>query len=123
MLPVFPEGDNRYLYAKKLILFTGIANDTPLMNYLSSDYKLVHHFNFPDHHAFTRGDISKIKSASHEWPTSVLMTTEKDSQRLRDCKFISNELKVRMFYVPIKAKFISDGDRSIFISLLNGLRK
>ena len=123
VLPVFPEGDNRYLYAKKLILFTGIANDTPLMNYLSSDYKLVHHFNFPDHHAFTRGDISKIKSASHEWPTSVLMTTEKDSQRLRDCKFISNELKVRMFYVPIKAKFISDGDRSIFISLLNGLRK
>ena len=51
------------------------------------------------------------------------MTTEKDSQRLRDCNFMSNELKIRMFDVPIKAKFISDGDRSIFISLLNGLRK
>lgn len=121
--PVFPEGDSRYLYAKKVILFTGIANDAPLQRFLSSSYRLAHHFNFPDHHSFTRRDLSKIKSASLQWPTSVLITTEKDSQRLRECKYVCNELKQRMFYVPIKAEFICDGDKDIFINLLNGLRK
>lgn len=121
--PVFKEGDNRYLYAKRLILFSGIANDTPLRHYLSSDYKLVRHFRFPDHHAFTRADISEIKAAADAFPTSVIMTTEKDSQRVRDCRKICNDLKQRMFYVPIKTDFLSDRDKEVFVSLLNSLRK
>lgn len=120
--PVYDEGDNRYLYAKNLILFSGIANDTPLRSYLSSNYKMVRHFSFPDHHAFTRSDISEIKDAAKAYPTAVIMTTEKDSQRLRDCKFVDNNLKTRLFYVPIKTSFISEEDRQVFVTLLNDLK-
>ncbi len=120
--PVYDEGDNRYLYAKNLILFSGIANDTPLRSYLSSNYKMVRHFSFPDHHAFTRSDISEIKDAAKSYPTAVIMTTEKDSQRLRDCKFVDNNLKTRLFYVPIKTSFISEEDRQVFVTLLNDLK-
>ncbi|MGM9735419.1 MAG: tetraacyldisaccharide 4'-kinase [Candidatus Cryptobacteroides sp.] len=122
-LPIFEEGDNRYLYAKRLILFSGIADDSPLRHYLSTDYRLVRHFSFPDHHAFTHADISEIKGAAEDFPTAVIMTTEKDSQRVRDCRKISDDLKQRMFYVPIKTTFLSDGDREVFVSLLNSLRK
>jgi tetraacyldisaccharide 4'-kinase len=39
--PVFPEGEARYIYTKRLILFSGIANDTPLTKWLSRDYKIA----------------------------------------------------------------------------------
>ena len=120
---VFPEGDARYLYAKRLILFSGIANDTPLQNFLCSDYKIVRHFNFPDHHKFSRGDIRSIADAANAYPTSVVMTTEKDCQRVRDCKKLPDNLKQRMFYTPIKTAFLSEEDSNVFSSILTGLLK
>lgn len=116
--PIFPEGDPRYLYAKRLILFSGIANDTPFRNYLCGNYKIVKHFNFPDHHKFTRADMHSIRDAADNYPTSVIMTTEKDCQRVRDCRFIPGGLKQRMFHAPIKVDFLTDEDRNIFNSIL-----
>lgn len=113
---VFPEGDHRYLYAKRLILFSGIANDKPLVRYLNDRYKIVGHFNFPDHHKFTQSDIRSIRSASDAFPTSVVMTTEKDCQRIRDMKDIPETLRQKMFYAPIKTEFLCGRDRQIFAS-------
>ena len=120
---IFPEGNPRYIYTNRLILFSGIANDAPLLSYLSSDYKIVRHFKFPDHHKFSKADIGTIASAAREFPTSVIMTTEKDSQRIRDCKKIKEELKQRMFYSPIKTVFLTENEKEKFISALkNGLK-
>ena len=120
---VYPEGDTRYLYAKRLILFSGIANDAPLRHFLCGEYKIVKHFNFPDHHKFTRSDIYSIRNASDTYPTSVIMTTEKDCQRVRDCKFVPGSLKDRMFHITIKVGFLGDEDRNIFKSMLASFLK
>jgi len=109
---IFSEGDPRYLYAQRLILFTGIANDAPLARFLSSTYKIVKHFNFPDHHKFTRSDILSIRDAADAFPTSVVMTTEKDCQRVRDSKAVPESLKRRLFYAPIKTGFLCQEDRT-----------
>ena len=120
---VFPEGDPRYLYTQRLILFSGIANDKPLRNYLSGTYKIVRHFDFPDHHRFSKSDITSIYNASRAFPTSVVMTTEKDCQRIRDCKIIPDNLKQRMFYAPIKVNFFSDEEHETFATVLNSYLK
>lgn len=120
---VFPEGDPRYLYTQRLILFSGIANDKPLRNYLSGNYKIVRHFDFPDHHKFTRSDISTIYSAAKAFPTSVVMTTEKDCQRIRDCKMVPDNLKQRLFYAPIKVNFFSEEEKETFGATLNSYLK
>jgi tetraacyldisaccharide 4'-kinase len=120
---VFPEGDYRYVYAKRLILFSGIANDKPLRHYLSSTYKIARHFDFEDHHKFSHADMMKIQSMSRAFPTSVVMTTEKDCQRVRDCKKLPDNLKQRMFYTPIKTAFLSEDDRKVFVSILTGFLK
>lgn len=120
---VFPEGDYRYVYAKRLILFSGISNDKPLRHYLSSTYKIVRHHDFADHHRFSRADMAKINSDANAFPTSVVMTTEKDCQRVRDCKNLPDNLKQRMFYTPIKTAFLSEDDKEVFISVLNGYLK
>jgi tetraacyldisaccharide 4'-kinase len=115
---IFPEGDSRYLYAKNLILFSGIANDAPLARQLTTDYKIVKHFNFPDHHKFSRSDIYSIRNAADSFPTSVIMTTEKDCQRVRDSKAVPESLKTRLFYAPIKSSFLSEEDKERFTSVL-----
>lgn len=120
---VFPEGDPRYVYAKRLILFSGIANDLPLRHYLSSSYKIVRHFDFPDHHKFSWSDMMSIRDEANAFPTSVVMTTEKDCQRVRDCKRLPDNLKQRMFYTPIKTSFLTEAEHAVFAATLNGLLK
>ena len=116
--PVYEEADARYAYAKNLILFSGIAKDTPLRMYLSDSYRIVRHFNFADHHKYNRWDIAKIGRATREWPTAVVATTEKDSQRLLDLKNVPVPLKNRLFQVPIEVGFLSDHEKDIFETTL-----
>lgn len=111
---VFPEGDPRYAYSQRLILFTGIANDAPLRNYLSDNYKLVGRFQFPDHHRYTKADVRKLLAAVKEHPTACLMTTEKDAQRVVDVRNVPGELRQRMFYLPVEAAFLTPEEESAF---------
>ena len=121
-LPVYPETDNRYMYAQKVILFSGIAKDTPLVNCLSDRYKVVRHFTFPDHHKYKKADISSILSAVKHQPTAAVATTEKDAQRLLDYRAMPAKLKERLFMVPIRAAFLSENEEMIFRSIIDNIR-
>ena len=116
--PVFPEGDPHYLYAQKVILVSGIANDTPLRSHISDTYKIIRNLSFPDHHTFSRSDIRGIAALSRETPIACLMTTEKDAQRLRDVPSVPDELRRRLFYWPVRAAFLSQEEESAFLDLV-----
>lgn len=121
--PIFEEADPRYAYSQKLILFSGIAKDTPLRMYLSDEHKIVKRFCFEDHHTYTKMDIRKIMRAIREHPTAVVATTEKDCQRILDFKGIPQDLKVRLFQVPIEVGFLSEREKEVFEeNLLTALR-
>ncbi len=122
--PVFPEGDARYTYSKRLVLFTGIANDAPLRSHLSDSYKIVRRIGFPDHHKYTRADIGTLKAAVKEFPTACLVTTEKDAQRIVDVRNVPEELRLRMFQIPVEAAFLSPEEDAAFTeTLLQRLKK
>ena len=112
--PVFPEADSRYTYAQRLVLVSGIANTAPLRSYLSDTYKIVRHLDYPDHHRFSRADIRTMAAAVKDNPTACLMTTEKDAQRLRDCKNVPEAIRKRLFYIPIEAQFLTPEDETRF---------
>ena len=118
MEPVFPEGDARYTYSKRLVLFTGIANDAPLRSFLSDSYKIVRRIGFPDHHKYTRADIGTLKSAVKEFPTACLVTTEKDAPRIVDVKKVPEELRQRMFQIPVQATFLTPEEDAAFTDVL-----
>lgn len=118
MEPVFPEGDARYTYSKRLVLFTGIANDAALRGFLSDSYKIVRRIGFPDHHKYTRADIGTLKAAVKEFPTACLVTTEKDAQRIVDAKKVPQELRQRMFYIPVQASFLTPEEDAAFTEVL-----
>ena len=121
--PIFEEADPRYAYSQKLILFSGIAKDTPLRMYLSDEHKIVKRFCFEDHHKYTKYDVRRIMNAVREHPTAVVATTEKDCQRILDLGIIPHDLKVRLFQVPIEVGFLSEHEKEVFeTSLLEALR-
>ena len=104
----------RYLYAKKIVLATGIASDGPLRAYLSDFYKIIKRFSFPDHHRYAFKDISRIQEVIDKNPTAAVVTTEKDAQRLLDYNGMPESLMQRLFYVPITVDFLSDDEREVF---------
>ena len=122
MVPVFPEeADSRFTYAQRLILFSGIAKDTPLRAYLSDSYKEVKRFSFPDHHKYSNADIRKVAKAVEAFPTACVATTEKDAQRVVDTKKVPEALRQRLFQVPINVRFLTPAEEEVFDTTLLGL--
>jgi tetraacyldisaccharide 4'-kinase len=105
---VFPDGNNRYIYSHEAILFTGIANSDQLRHHVSARYPRNFHIEFDDHHVFTDKDIKQIEKFADKHPQAILLTTEKDSQRLRRNPAVHERLKERMFFIPIEVGLVED---------------
>jgi tetraacyldisaccharide 4'-kinase len=87
----------------QVLLVTGIANPTPLVNYLNSESIKFEHLKYPDHHDFSDKEIKNIKSIFNKISSKkkIILTTEKDFVRLE------NQLDVK--YLEIKTVFINHG--------------
>jgi tetraacyldisaccharide 4'-kinase len=109
-LPVFGEGDKRYVYSNYASMITGIANPTSLDYHLSSSYKMVRRVRFKDHHRFTGGDASLINKIAARSPEAVIFTTEKDAQRLSLLQSLSGEVRKRLFYLPVEVSVLYGDD-------------
>ena len=98
--------------AKHVLLVTGIADSKPLAQHVAQHYHLVQHMAFQDHHAFTPQDIRKILAAFSQIPyqAKCLLTTEKDSVRLRDPALQPLLQHIPIFYLPIAMAFIAGGE-------------
>ena len=93
--------------AKSIFLITGIANPVPLGEHLKRlciDLKV---FRFSDHHQFTLKDLEKVKEKYSETfsGSKAIITTEKDTMRLRDPKLIKILESIPVYYVPIEVDF------------------
>ena len=107
-LPVFEQGNRRYLYSKEAILVTGIAGSDQLRHHVSARYPRNYHIEFGDHHVFTERDIKQIEKFALKRPQSIILTTEKDAQRLRRNPDVKETLKERFFYIPIEIGLVED---------------
>ncbi|QNK62256.1 tetraacyldisaccharide 4'-kinase [Pedobacter sp. PAMC26386] len=88
---------------RKVFLLTGIANPTPLLEYLSQFSPAIEHHDYPDHHSFSSGNLSKLVKAFHQDSAKekIIITTEKDAQRLFDVTIKELLLNLPVFYLPI----------------------
>lgn len=118
LAPVFPEGDPRYVHSKQAIMFSGIANDKALQFWVNKNYHLMCHKSFPDHHFYSDADIRTIAADAEKYMTSIIVTTEKDAQRLRCCQ-MSHGLKNRIFYAPISTVMMTAAEQAAFKKLIS----
>ena len=81
---------------KSFTLVTGIANPTPLVNYLKKKGFEFNHESYQDHHDFSVSEISEFETKE------LIITTEKDYMRLK------NRLKHNnVYYLPIASKILN----------------
>ncbi|MDG1729990.1 MAG: tetraacyldisaccharide 4'-kinase [Algibacter sp.] len=76
---------------KSFTLVTGIANATPLLDFLKDKNLNFEHLNFNDHHMFSKQDITALEKKE------LIVTTEKDFMRLKHY----DSLKDKLYYLPI----------------------
>jgi len=96
-----------------VFLLTGIANAKPLLHYLNALTTHIIHHNYPDHHPFTLKNIAKLAAEFKACKTEkkLIVTTEKDAQRLEDSWFRSSLPDTEIlpvFVIPIKVEFLDE---------------
>ncbi|PRY54530.1 lipid-A-disaccharide kinase [Arcticibacter pallidicorallinus] len=103
----------------KVYLLSGIANPKPLYRKISSSGFAVKHYDYPDHHPFSPKNISKLAEdfRQDEALNKIIITTEKDTQRLTTeaLRVILEDLPV--FYLPVEAEF-HESDKERFDLLI-----
>jgi tetraacyldisaccharide 4'-kinase len=101
------------------VLVTGIANPGPLAEYLGKNSDEIIHLPFSDHHNFSMNDIGKINNAFNtlKSPLNYIITTEKDSVRLREFTNIAEPMRSAFYYIPIGIWFLND-DKDEFDNLI-----
>jgi tetraacyldisaccharide 4'-kinase len=84
----------------ELVLVTGIAKPTPLLQFLEDKKIRFTHLDYPDHYDFQPKDVEKIQNVFEALPQSnkLILTTEKDFTRL------SGRLE-SLYYLGIEASF------------------
>lgn len=118
-MPVFRgEADKRYVYSKEVFLFSGVADDRPLLLQLTDRYERIDHKRYGDHHRFTRGELRALGRYVRRNPRSLLMTTEKDAMRLLHARRLDAEVRRRLFYLPIETEFLSWEEARDFDALM-----
>ncbi|MBP9987480.1 MAG: tetraacyldisaccharide 4'-kinase [Bacteroidales bacterium] len=105
---VFPTGNNRYIYSKEAILLTGIADSIPVRDWTNARYPINHHIDFGDHHAFTKKDIALILRTAAKYPRAIILTTEKDAQRFLHNELLTDAIRERMYYIPIRTLLLEE---------------
>ena len=119
-VPVFRwEADKRYIYSKEVFLFSGVADDRPLRVHLTDRYEHIAHKRYGDHHRFTRADLRGLDRYVRRNPRALLLTTEKDAMRLLHERHLTEEVRRRLFYLPIETTFLSWDEAEAFDALVS----
>ncbi|SMC66592.1 tetraacyldisaccharide 4'-kinase [Pedobacter nyackensis] len=106
---------NTILAESSVFLLTGIANPTPLCEHLNRFTRNIYHHDYPDHHRFSKQNIQQLVNAfqSGSIKEKIIVTTEKDAQRLLDVTFKELLVNLPVFYLPIKIELQKE-DKTTF---------
>lgn len=125
--PVFP-GESRPLTAEKekpeILLITGIANPREVKRFARNLSPRIHDLYFPDHHYFSEKDTEKINNSFLilEHGNRIALTTEKDATRLRLLNSLDPDLRMNLYYIPIRVGFLNEDEENFKNQILRYVR-
>ena len=92
-------------FSGKVILFAGLANISPLEEYVANSFNMVKIVSFNDHYDYKIKDLDELTSLAKAH-NAQLLTTEKDMVKIRSNQLFSSTNKVGLFYLPISVQFL-----------------
>ncbi|GAA4330627.1 tetraacyldisaccharide 4'-kinase [Mucilaginibacter gynuensis] len=108
-----------------VFILTGIANPAPMLNYIGQQSRHIIHHNYPDHHRFTLKNISKLADefSACTAQKKLIITTEKDAQRLGEQELADQVNKLPVLVLPIGIKFLNEGQQQFDQLIINYVRE
>ena len=108
-----------------VFLLTGIANARPLLQYLNECTPKIIHHKYPDHHQFSLKNIAKLAQEFNNCTAAkkVIITTEKDAQRLREPDLLSLMNTLPVMVLPIGINFLNEGEAQFNKTIFNYVRQ
>ena len=96
-----------------ILLVTGIASATPLVEKLREHTDYIIHMEYGDHHNFTKAELQDISKrfASINSEDKIIITTEKDAARLRGMQPDSS-ITENLYVLPIEVEFLQEQQQS-----------
>lgn len=129
-MPLFPEVArsrqplSSLTGAEQVLLVTGIASPTPLLNEVKSYTQHVHLMAFSDHHDFRSKDLQEIVEKFYqlkEWER-LIITTEKDAVRLKHHPDLPEEIKPYIYVVPIEIEILQNQQHNFNQNIIDYVR-
>ncbi|TAH19944.1 MAG: tetraacyldisaccharide 4'-kinase [Cytophagales bacterium] len=103
-----------------IVLLTGIANPSPMVNYLKGKYHIEKHFDFADHFEYSENALKQLlkKIKALNLPEDyAIITTEKDSVKLQE--FGNLLAGIPIFYLPVEVVFLENEEKFIHLITKN----
>ncbi|WCT13061.1 tetraacyldisaccharide 4'-kinase [Mucilaginibacter jinjuensis] len=109
----------------RIFLLTGIAGAAPLKQYLQGITPHIIHHNYADHHRFSLKNITKLADEFSAEPSinKVVVTTEKDAERLKQPELLPLLSKLPILVLPISISFLNNGQQEFDKQITNYVRK
>lgn len=125
--PVFGGEDKDMDFLRKgmnVMLLTGIATPEQMCNDLKEYTEKITPMSFSDHHQFKQKDIDAINSAFEQMEApKLIITTDKDSVRLKEAEGLSDEVKKAIYTLPIHVEFMLDQKTDFDNNILSYVKK
>ena len=92
-----------------VLLVTGIASATPLIEKLQENTEHIIHKEYGDHHNFTTAELQSISKAyaAIKAEDKIIITTEKDAARLSTYP-LDETLASNLYILPIEVEFLQN---------------
>ncbi|MBK9636612.1 MAG: tetraacyldisaccharide 4'-kinase [Bacteroidetes bacterium] len=116
------------LKSKSVFLFCGIANPSPLKQFIEENCDQLKTKFFPDHHDFSVADAIQLKSeflrfAKTSDQPHILVTTRKDQMRLMNKEIQYHLKELPLYVVDIEVKFLPTTKSKLDELVLNFVSK
>jgi tetraacyldisaccharide 4'-kinase len=108
-----------------VFLLTGIANPLPMLQHIEKYTQHIIHHNYPDHHRFSLKNISKLADEFEACTSKnkLVITTEKDAQRLVERELLPLVQQMAIFVLPIGVEFLNGTQQQFDQFVINYVRQ
>lgn len=122
-VPLFPEyGRKEPRPGQDVVAMAGIGNPDEFVTGLARKYRVVDTLIYPDHYNYKTRDLPAMRAAlAKGGEDTVILTTEKDAVKMSNSRKIPDELRERLYYVPIRVDFVDTVDRNTEADFLQKL--
>ncbi|MBQ8225722.1 MAG: tetraacyldisaccharide 4'-kinase [Bacteroides sp.] len=108
----------------EVLLVTGIASPTPMLQELKRYTPHVTLLAYGDHHDFQAKELAYVKEQFHKLTPErrIMVTTEKDAARLKAHPALSESLKQHLYVLPIEIEILQNQQDTFNQNIINYVR-